>query len=117
MSTSPTSVIPGDPVARRDRGQAAILLVVAVTTVLIVFLVALAGLGATSIDRTRAQTAADAAALASLDGGREVAERFASAHGAELVEWTDGPGADEVTVVVRLGEVTAIARASDSFEP
>lgn len=117
MSTSRTPVIPAGPSVRRDRGQAAVLLVLVVTTVLIVFLVALAGLGATSLGRTRAQTAADAAALASLDGGRAAAVRFAAAHGAEVVGWTEGPGIGEVTVVVRLGEVTAIARASDSFEP
>ena len=114
MPDSPTA----DPVAhlsiRRDHGQAAVSLVGAVVTLLVVMLVALVGVGETSLDRTRAQSAADAAALASLHGGRAAAERFASAHGGELVEWVEGPGPDEVTVTVRIGRTSATARASDS---
>jgi hypothetical protein len=39
---------------------------------------------------------------------------FASRHGAVLVTWSDGPGPHEVTVVVRVGDSTATARASDA---
>ena len=99
---------------RRDTGQAAIL-VVAVTAVLLVsIVVAVAALGRASIDRARAQTAADAAALASLDGGRSAADSLAHRHGASVVSWFRGPGVAEVTVVVRLGDTTATARASNA---
>jgi hypothetical protein len=77
-------------------------------------LVAAASMGRTVIDRQRAQTAADAAALASLDGGQIGAVEFATRHGGEVVSWRVGPGPDEVTVVVRVGAATAIARASDA---
>lgn len=76
--------------------------------------VALAVMGRTAIDRTRAQTAADAAALASLDGGRAAAVSLAHRHDAEVVTWSRGPGPSEVTVVVRLGDTTATARASNN---
>mgnify|MGYP001573263906 CR=1 len=58
----------------------------------------------------RAQTPADAA-LASLDGGAAAAHNFAARHEATVVS---GPGNDEVTVRVRLGEGTATGRASDA---
>lgn len=97
-----------------DHGQAAVLVVTVAAALLVVMLAALASMGATSIDRTRAQTAADAAALASVDGGRVEADSLAAAHGATVVDWWPGPGPDEVTVTVRLGDVTATARASVS---
>jgi Flp pilus assembly protein TadG len=90
-------------------------LVVAVTAaLLVVIVVALADMGRTTADRTRAQTAADAAALASVEGDRARADDLAGAHGATVIAWSTGPGPDEVTVTVRLGEVTATARASIS---
>ena len=46
---------------------------------LVVFLAATASMGAAVLDRTRAQTAADAAALASLDGGLQGGEGVAPA--------------------------------------
>jgi hypothetical protein len=76
--------------------------------------VGLASMGRTTIDRTRAQTAADAAALASLDGGRRAAVNLAGHHEAVVISWSRGPGVGEVSVVVRLGEVTATARASNA---
>lgn len=97
-----------------ERGQAAVLVVTVAAALAVVMLVALASMGATSADRTRAQTAADAAALASVEGGRAEADSFAAAHGATVVEWHPGPGRHEVTVTVRLGDVTATARASVS---
>jgi hypothetical protein len=100
--------------ATSDNGQAAVLVVAVAAALLVTMLVALATMGRTSIDRTRAQTAADAAALASLDGGRSAAVDLAARHGAIVVAWSPGPGVDEVTVVVRLAEVTATARASNA---
>ena len=98
----------------RDRGQAALVLVVVASVVFVVSTAALAVLGGRVVERTRAQTAADAAALASVVGGRPNAEALAERHGAELVSWARGPGNDEVTVVVRLGHAQATARATNA---
>ena len=98
----------------RDRGQAAVVLVVVASVVFVVSAAALVVLGGRVVERTRAQTAADAAALASLDGGRPGAEALAERHGAELVSWVRGPGNDEVTVEVRLGHARATARATNA---
>ncbi len=105
---------PGDPGDHRDHGQAAIVVVVVSAVLLVALMAAIATMGRTSIDRTRAQTAADAAALASVDGDRDAADRLAQAHGATVIEWSSGPGPYEVTVKVHLGDVTAIARASNA---
>lgn len=98
-----------------DRGQAAVLVVVTATALLVVFLLALSSLGRGVLDRTRAQTAADAAALASLDGGRGAAVDLARRHDATVLSWERGPGPFEVTVTVRLGASTATARASNAL--
>ncbi len=98
----------------RDRGQASVLVVIVATVLCASLSVAMVGFGGRLIDRTRAQTAADAAALASLDGGSAVAQAMAQRHGAILVEFTTGPGSGQVTVVVRVGEVTATAAATDA---
>ncbi|MGB3736663.1 MAG: pilus assembly protein TadG-related protein [Ilumatobacter sp.] len=99
---------------RRDRGQAAVLVITVAAVLLVVIVLALATMGRTAVDRTRAQTAADAAALASLDGGRPSADSLAEQHGAAVVSWFRGPGTSEVTVTVRLGDTTATARASNA---
>lgn len=99
---------------RSDRGQAAVLVVSVAAVLLVVFVMALGTMGRTAIDRTRAQTAADAAALASLEGGRAAAVALAERHGASVVGWTSGPGAYEVTVSVRIGDTTATARATNA---
>lgn len=97
-----------------ESGQAAVLVVGVAAGLLVAMLIALGTMGRTTLDRTRAQTAADAAALASLEGGRSSASSLAARHGAVLVEWYEGPGPDEVTVTVRLGETSATARASNA---
>jgi hypothetical protein len=97
-----------------DRGQAAVLLVVVASAIFLVSTLALVVLGGRVVERARAQTAADAAALVSLDGGRPSAEVLAARPGAELVSWVRGPADDEVTVVVRLGRARATARATDA---
>lgn len=96
----------------RDRGQAAVAFVIVATVLFVVMVAALATMGRHAIDRGRAQSAADAAALASLDGGRSIASDFARRHGAQVVSWTQGPD-HEVTIVVRVGEATATARATN----
>jgi hypothetical protein len=98
--------------SRSDRGQAAIVLLAVVAVLVVTMSVAVAAMGRTAIDRTRAQTAADAAALAALDGGPAAATALATRHGAVVVALA--VTGDVVTVTVRLGEVTATARATDA---
>ena len=90
-------------------------MVTVAAVLLVAVALAMATMGRTAVDRTRAQTAADAAALASLDGGRAAAHSLAHVHGAVVVTWFRGPGPAEVTVVVRIGETTATARASNGL--
>ena len=63
------------------------------------------------IDRGRAQTAADAAALAATEGGHAAAQRLAANNGAVLVGYAEA--GDAVTVVVELNGDRATARATD----
>lgn len=108
-----------------DRGQAipVLLVVVALTTACAV---GVARVGARAVDGARAQTAADAAALAGVSHGRAAAVALAAHNGARVVGWRpEGPAtggsaaddvvADTVTVTVALladPSVTATARAS-----
>jgi hypothetical protein len=97
-----------------DRGQAAILVVIIATVLFVALSSALVVIGGGMIDRTRAQTVADAAALAAAVGGLEAAEMMAQRHGSVLVSFTPGPIAGHVTVVIRTGTATARAVATDS---
>jgi len=99
---------------RTDRGQAAITLVIVVVALAVALTAGLAHLGTVARDRARAEAAADAAALAALDGGRSRAASIATANGSTLVSWAAGPGPNDVTVVVRVGDVTATASATDA---
>ena len=99
-----------------DRGQAAVLVVIIGATLFVLMMTALSSMGSRVVDRVKAQTAADAAALASLDGGRQRADEIAHKNGAVVVSWRRGPGPDEVTVAVRVGESTATARATDGLD-
>lgn len=98
----------------RDDGQAALAMVIMVAVLFVALVMAAGTFGGRALDRTRAQTAADAAALGSLTGGRLQAHRLAHDHGATLVSWERGPGPHDVSVVVRLGTATATARATDA---
>ena len=93
-----------------DRGQAVVLLL-AVVVMAALSLVAVGMFSARIIDRGRAQTAADAAALAATTGGRSAAVRLASTNGAVVVGYSEE--ADVVTVVVEVDGETASARATD----
>ena len=64
------------------------------------------------IDHQRAQSAADAAALAGVSGGEPASRELASRNGAALVAWSES--GFEVTVTVRVGHSTATARATDA---
>ena len=101
----------------RQSGQSAVLLVMVVALLAAATMSGLGRLGVVARDRVRAQSAADAAALASLDGGRGRAAVVAGANGGTLLSWSVGPGSAEITVVVRVGSVSARARASDVPEP
>jgi hypothetical protein len=73
-----------------------------------------AGLAALSrdlIDVSRARSAADAAALASVEAGPAAAIELATANGATLVSWAQ-VGSD-VVVEVRVGDAVARARATN----
>jgi hypothetical protein len=72
--------------------------------------VAIGRLGQGAVDRARARTAADAAALAGAADGEAAARRFAAANGGILLSFR-AEGADvEVAVRVRNAEATARAR-------
>ena len=86
-----------------------LLLAVVVMCALVVVGVGL--FGARLADRARAQTAADAAALAATTGGRPAAARLAAGNGATLVGYVEV--GDVVTVVVDVDGERATARASD----
>lgn len=75
--------------------------------------VLLAGLSSLSmrlVQESRAQIAADAAALAGVIGGESVARRLALMNGANLCEFTSG---SIVSVRVCVGSVTALAFARE----
>lgn len=114
IGPEPRLELGGRPRCADDRGQAAVMLLVITAALAVVFAVALADFGRHLIERGHAQHAADAAALASLEGGRHAAIEFAELNGAVLLAWSRGPGPDEVTVVVRVGDSSATARATDA---
>ena len=102
----------GEHRPRRDRGGASILVMTAVVAIAVAIGAAMASTSTTLIDRVRAQSAADAAALASVRGGRAAAEQLAAVNGASLVSWRQiGP---DVVVEVRAGAAVATARATDA---
>jgi Flp pilus assembly protein TadG len=94
-------------VVRDERGSVTVLVAVLLTLVA-ALCVSLSNLGAAAGDRARAQSAADAAALAGVAEGREAAERLAARNGAVLVDYRE----DEATVDVRVEVHGANAQAS-----
>lgn len=94
-----------------DRGSILVLVVLVGLAITGATTIALVPVLADLIDHQRAQSAADAVALAGVNGGRSSSNAFAAANEAELVGWRrDGR---TVTVEVRVGDQTAIARATD----
>jgi nitrous oxide reductase accessory protein NosL len=96
--------------SRDDKGQAVVLLL-AVVVMAALGVVAVGGFGERIVDRGRAQTAADAAALAATAGGRSAAARLAAVNGAQLVSYSEV--GDAVTVVVEVDGQHATARATN----
>lgn len=95
--------------AGNDAGQA-LLLVVGLLVVALVAVVVLARFGGLALDRARARTASDAAALAGAADGEPAARRVASANGGILESFrADADGTVEVTV--RVGGAKASSRA------
>ena len=100
-------------VDHRDRGQAIVLLL-AFIVVTVVLMVAMGHFSARLVDQQQAQLAADAAALAGVVGGRDAAERLATANDGVLVAFV--VAGDEVMVEVRVGSELAQARATRAPE-
>jgi hypothetical protein len=96
-------------IGRRDQGQVLPLMVL-VVLVAIGAAVLLGRLGVQVIDRARARTAADAAALAGVTGGRSAAQHAATANGGRLTRFTAADGATEVEVQVGGSRASARAR-------
>lgn len=91
-----------------DRGQVTVLAALSLGMA-VVFMAGIALMGAGLRDRTQAQGAADAAALAGAAEGQVSAAEVAAANGARLVRFERESGA--VVVEVAIGEVNASARA------
>jgi hypothetical protein len=95
----------------RDRGSMLVLVVFVGVAVCATVLMAIVPVLDDLVDRQRAVTAADAAALAGVTGGLAASASLASANGATLVSWSrDGR---QVTVRVGVGDQFAVARATD----
>ena len=92
----------------RQRGQVLPLLTV-VMVAAIALAVVLVRLGGQIVDRARAQTAADAAALAGAGGGEDAARATAARNDAEIESFVIRDG--QVEVVVRVADRRASARA------
>lgn len=95
---------------RADDGGQAVVLLLAVVVLVALSMVAVGRFGARVVGIEQAQVAADAAALAGVDGDRSAATRLAAANGAVLVSFT--VIGDDVLVTVTVDGVRATARAS-----
>ncbi len=94
--------------ARGDEGQA-VPLMAGVLALAVAVLVGLVALGHLTDDRARAQTAADAAALAGAADGRGAAGAAAAENEGRIERYAvDGA---EVEVTVRVGDARATSRA------
>jgi hypothetical protein len=100
--------------SNNDRGNAALMVMMVAAALATTSAAAVLTVGGHVIDRTRAQTAADAAALGALQSGREAAVALAHRHGATLLSYEMVADVHRVIVVVRVGDSTARAAASDA---
>ena len=94
----------------RDRGSTMVFVVLVALGFTVAAGAGLAQLSRDLIDVSRARSAADAAALASLEGGHAAAVELATTNGATVVSWAR-VGSD-VVVEVRVGDAVATARAT-----
>lgn len=93
-----------------DDTGSAVPLLTGVLAVLVLLTLGVARLGGAIGDAARAQTAADAAALAAVEGGEPAARRLARLNGGEMISCTCS--ADPVEVLVEVDGARATARAS-----
>ena len=100
---------------RTHEGDAVTVLVAAAILFASLLVLRVAAIGSAAAGRARAQTAADAAALAGVVGGRDDAETLANENGGVLTSWTDD--GDEVQVSVRVDDAVAVARAERVSTP
>jgi hypothetical protein len=94
---------------REEDGQA-VPLAAALVAMAVVLVLALGQLAGDVVDAAHARSAADAAALAGVAGGRPASSAMCGRNRATLVAWRQ-EGAD-VVVTVRVGHATATARAT-----
>ena len=95
----------------RDRGAAMVLTILIALAIVGGATVSVVPVLDTLLDRQRAHSAADAAALAGVTGGQGAAVDIAAANGGVLVGWSrEGR---QVTVTVQVGEHRVTARATD----
>lgn len=95
----------------RDRGSMLVLVLlvgVAITAAVMVAVVPVLG---DLVDRQQARSAADAAALAGVNGGASSASALAEVNGGVLIGWSRS--GRQVTVRVSVGDQVATARATD----
>jgi hypothetical protein len=90
-------------------------LVAGVVAVLCLCVVVLGRASALLVSEAKARTAADAAALAGVSGGRTAATEMAAANGGKLLRF-DVAADGSVTVEVAVGSATSSARAGNSTE-
>ena len=95
----------------RDRGSMLVTVVFVATAVIAALVMALVPVLGDLSDRQRAQSAADAAALAGVVGGRPASAAISARNDATLTGWSRR-GRD-VTVWVRVGDQVVVARATD----
>lgn len=96
-----------------DAGQATGLILISIALIVTIAM-AISAVATRLTQRSRAQNAADAAALAGVEGGRGSASMVAGRNGAALVSFENHRGRSGVvvTVEVSVGGEHAIARAS-----
>ena len=93
----------------RDHGQAVPVLI-GVVAVLAAIALGIGRFGGHLTEAAQARTAADAAALAGVEGGARAAAALAAANHATLVSFT--AEGDDVLVTVTVGQARATARAT-----
>lgn len=96
----------------RDRGSMAIVSALTALAIVAALAAALMPVLVDLAHRQQARSAADAAALAAVSGGRSAAVELATANGAVVVGYQ--VSGRSVTVWVRVGGEVALARATDA---
>lgn len=102
---------PNDPTLH-DRGAMSVLAALAAVSIVASLTFALMPVLVDLAHRQRARSAADAAALAGVTGGRVAAADLATVNGADLIGYHRAGRA--VTVRVQVGDQVVVARATDA---